>query len=76
MHIFIFRCVVGILCAGALGFGIFCYTACKKRNEYGLLSQNIKFYEEFRDTGKDEEKELFSRPTESKCGVGKGFLYI
>ncbi|KAJ8917356.1 hypothetical protein NQ315_002378 [Exocentrus adspersus] len=61
-----FVILTGLLCAGGLGIGIFCYMACKKRNEYGLLSQNLQFYDEFRDSGKEEEKELFTRPLEKK----------
>ncbi|KAJ8930584.1 hypothetical protein NQ314_016596 [Rhamnusium bicolor] len=57
-----FVILAGFICAGALGFGIFCYMACKKRNEYGLLPQNLRYYEEFKDVDEKDENCLFTRP--------------
>ncbi|XP_056640520.1 carboxypeptidase D [Diorhabda sublineata] len=55
--------LTGLVCAGILGLGLACYKACKKRNEYGLVSQH-SFYEDFKYDIRDEskEKELFRTP--------------
>lgn len=57
----VFVIFMGFMCF--LGVGIIgaCYIACRKKNDYGLLSQN-GFYEDFKDFDESKETELFARP--------------
>ncbi|KAJ3651200.1 hypothetical protein Zmor_017252 [Zophobas morio] len=61
----VFVIFMGFVCFMGLGLGLLCYLGCRKRSEYGLLSQNA-FYEDFRDFDESKEKELFSRPLPEK----------
>lgn len=62
---------LGFICAGILGLGMACYVACRKKNEYGLISQQ-SFYEDFKYdlTVDSKEREIFRTP------LSKYFLTI
>lgn len=55
-----FILLTGLVSVMALGLGMFCYMACKKKEEYGLLSQGTSFFEEYRDN--EKETDIFTRP--------------
>lgn len=56
-----FVIIMGFGCFGALGIALMCYVACRRKNDYGLLSQNA-YFEDFKDFDESKEKELFTRP--------------
>ncbi|XP_044260416.1 carboxypeptidase D isoform X2 [Tribolium madens] len=56
-----FVIVMGFVCFGSLGVLLMCYVACKRKSDYGLLSQN-GFDEDFKDFDESKETELFARP--------------
>ncbi|CAG9814957.1 unnamed protein product [Phaedon cochleariae] len=58
-----FVLLTGFICAGALGLGTVCYMTCKRKSEYGLVSQH-SFYEDYEYDFKNDskEKELFRTP--------------
>ncbi|KAJ8985210.1 hypothetical protein NQ317_018239 [Molorchus minor] len=60
-----FVLLTGFASAIFMAIALFCYMACKKKSEYGLLSQN-GFYEDFKDNDECGEKDLFTRPLTSK----------
>lgn len=60
-----FVIVMGFLCFGALGLLLMFYVACKRKSDYGLVSQH-GFDEDFKDFDESKETEIFARPLPSK----------
>lgn len=60
-----FVIVMGFLCFGALGLLFMFYVACKRKSDYGLVSQH-GFDEDFKDFDESKETEIFARPLPSK----------